>query len=309
MKKLLKILIFTLMVTMLAVGPALAQSGTIYLKGIVLSYTDGTLIVGANQGEFEVSVPDGLDVGFIEVGDIVLIKGSYGSSGLIEANFLEQAVGDNYDHQPEGSKDNSAYCSEDKQDQPHPLVASFAERYSVAEEEITQYFCSGYSMGAIVMALQTSDIAGVDYEWSELLALLAGGYSWNQIWGNMGLIENDQGGHSVAGLVTEPTPDPTEGAPEPTPDPTEEVVSSPTAAASEPEPTPTAVVSEPEPTPTAVVSEPEPTPTAVVIEPEPTPVAVIIEPEPTATAKPGKPKDDPSKTKVDIGDEDNNDQD
>jgi hypothetical protein len=321
MKKILKITIFTLMITMLAVGPALAQTGTIYVKGKVLSYEDGTLIVEANQGELIVTVPDGLDADFFEAGNTVLIKGNYGSSGLIEAVFIQPAVRDGDSDQPEGSKDNGYYCSEDNQDQPHPLVSSIAERYNVKAEEVEGYFCGGYSIGAIMMALQTGDIEDVEVDWSEFLAYLADGYLWDQIWENIGLIDNDQGEQSVAGLVIEPQPSPTEVAPEPTSNPAEEDGSapqpSPTEAGGEPEPTSAPVVNEPEPTPTEVVNEPEPTPAAVASEPEPTPATVVSEPEPSPTevvvepdpAPPGKPTKDPTKTKVDVGDDDNNDQD
>jgi hypothetical protein len=135
-----------------------------------------------------------------------------------------------------------------------------------------------------MMALQTGDIEDVEVDWSALLAMLADGYLWDQIWENIGLIDNDQGEGSVAGLVIEPQPSPTEVAPEPTSSPTEE-------GGSAPQPSPT----EPEPTPVEVVSEPEPSPTEVVVEPNPAP--------------PGKPAKNPSKTKVDVGDDDNNNQD
>jgi hypothetical protein len=321
MKKLLIIIIVSLIATVLAVGPAAASAhaGTIYIKGEVVSVVDGTLIVKFNQNEFVVTVPHVLDIGIIKTGDTVLITGRFAGSGLIEADFLSLAVAGNNDGLPEGSKDNTAYCEANAE--PHPLVASLAERHDVSQDEVSQYFCNGFSIEAIMMALMTSEIDEVDVEWSDMLALLADGYSWDQIWEITGIYDNDEDGQSFAGLENESQPSPTDVEPEPTPGPTEdgsaqqsnppevgdESEPTPEALVSEPEPTPAAVVSEPEPTPEALVSEPEPTPTEVVSEPEPTPTEVVSEPEPSPTAIPGKPVKNPSKSPVDGDNDDNND--
>jgi len=321
MKKLLIILIVSLIATVLVVGPAVAsvQAGTIYIKGDVVSVADGTLIVKFNQNEFVVTVPQGFDIDSIGVGDTVLITGRFAGSGLIEADFLSLAAAGNNDILPEGSKDNSAYCAADAE--PHPLVASIAERYDITQADVSQFFCNGYSIEAIIMALMTSEIDGVDVEWSDMLALLADGYSWDQIWEITGIIDNDEHGQSFAGLGNESQPSPTDVEPEPTPSPPEdgsapqpnppevgdEPEPTPAVVVSEPEPTAAAVVSEPEPTPAAVVSEPEPTPTEVVSEPEPSPTEVVSEPDPSPTAKPGKPMKNPSKTDIDEYNNDKND--
>ncbi len=299
MKKLLIRMIIALIVSVLAVGPASAQAGTIYIKGEVVSVADGTLIVKFNQNEFVVTVPQGIDIDSIDVGDTVLITGRSAGSGLIEADFLSKAAAGINDDLPEGSKDNRAYCAADAE--PHPLVTSLAERYDVTQGDVSQFFCDGYSIEAIMMALLTSEIDGVVVEWSDMLALLADHYSWDQIWEITGIIDNDEDGQSYAGLGNESQPSPTVVEPEPTPGPTED--------GSAPQPNPPEVGDEPEPTPEAVVSEPEPTPAAVVSEPEPTPTEVVSEPDPIPTAKPGKPMKNPSKSPVDGDNDDNNDQD
>ena len=334
MKKLLIILIVSLIATVLAVGPAAAsaQAGTIYIKGEVVSVADGTLIVKFNQKDLVVTVPHGLDIGLFKTGDKVLITGRFAGSGLVEADFLSLAAAGNNDVLPEGSKDYSAYCAADAE--PHPLVASMAARYDISQGDVSQYFCDGYSIEAIIMALMTGEIDGVDVEWSDMLALLADGYSWDQIWEITGIIDNNEDGQSFAGLENESQPNPTDVEPEPTPGPTEdgsapqtsplevgdEPEPTPAAVVSEPEPTPAAVVSEPQPTPTELVSEPEPTPAAVVsepapsptevvvTEPQPTPTEVVVEPDPNPSTKPDKPTKNPSKSPVDGDNDDNNDQ-
>ncbi|MBE9525328.1 MAG: hypothetical protein IMY76_09525 [Chloroflexi bacterium] len=205
MKKILLTLILTFLAAVLAVSPALAQDGAIYIKGEIVSVGDGTLIVDSYKGEtFVVTVPTSFDIASIQAGDLVLIKGTVGQSGLnlIEATLLIRTVlGDN-DELSEGSKDNSAYCGVDKQ--PHPMAAAIAERYEVPEGDIKEYFCNGFSIGAIMLALQTSEIDGVDINWSNLLDILAEGYSWGQIWEQMGLIDDVLEGYSPDGLLTAP---------------------------------------------------------------------------------------------------------
>jgi hypothetical protein len=205
MKKTLLTLILMFITAVLVVGSASAQTGKIYIKGEVISVGDGTLIVNSYKGQtFVVTVPSDLDIASIAVGDLVLVKGTLGQSGLnlIAATFLTRAAAGDNDGLPEGSKDNSAYCASDVD--PHPLVAIMSERYDVAEENVSQYFCNGYSIAAIMMALKTTEIDGVNLGWSDMLALLADGYSWGQIWEQIGLIDNEVDGLSPTGLLTSP---------------------------------------------------------------------------------------------------------
>jgi hypothetical protein len=205
MKKTLLTLILMFIAAVLAVGPASAQIGKVFIKGEVISVGDGTLIVNSYKGEtFVVTLPTDFEIASIAVGDLILIKGSLGQSGLnlVAATFLTQAAAGDNDGLPEGSNDNSAYCASDVE--PHPLVAIMSDRYDVAEENVSRYFCDGYSIAAIMMALKTSKIDGVNFDWSDLLALLADGYSWGQVWEQIGLIDYELEGHSPTGLLTSP---------------------------------------------------------------------------------------------------------
>ena len=205
MKKILISIIYALLVAILVIVPALAQGEVIYIKGEVVSIGDGTLIVDSYIGEtYVVTVPPDFDFDSIEAGDLILIKGSVGQSGLnlIEATLIVRTIPGNNDRLLEGSKDNSAYCGVDLK--PHPLVSVMAERYQVEADKISQYFCSGYSIEAIMLALKTSEIDGVNLDWSDLLTLLSEGYSWGQIWQAIGLIDNEIDGNSPTGLLTAP---------------------------------------------------------------------------------------------------------
>jgi len=104
----------------------------------------------------------------------------------------------------EGSKLNSAYCKDGKQEKPHPLAAKMAKRYDVTEDWVMGYFCNGYGMGAIMLALKTSQIDGIAADPDFLLTERANGVGWGNIWKNIGLIGSEREGHSPPGLLKKP---------------------------------------------------------------------------------------------------------
>ena len=104
----------------------------------------------------------------------------------------------------EGFKDNSAFCAEGKQEKPHPLAPKMAERFGVTEEMVMGYFCEGYSMGAIMLAIKTRQLEGMTDTPGDLLASRAAGNGWGQIWKELGLIGNEKEGHSPPGLLKRP---------------------------------------------------------------------------------------------------------
>ena len=207
MKKKLTISILVILVALLAAVPALAIPGKGAVKGEVTA-VDPVLTIETKKGEsVVVVVPQDFDINAIEVGDWVLVKGSAGPGDSIEAEWVKQ-VGkgnDKNDDQdnPEGKKDNSAFCAEDKQEKPHPLVAKVGERFAVPEEGwVMDYFCAGYGMGAIMLALKTSELDGADP--AVLLAGRADGKGWGLIWKGLGLIGSEKEGHSPLGLLNRP---------------------------------------------------------------------------------------------------------
>ena len=56
----------------------------------------------------------------------------------------------------------NAYCVDGKKETNHPLAAKIAERYGIDEETMMTYYCQGYSIGEIMLALKTSQMEGVD---------------------------------------------------------------------------------------------------------------------------------------------------
>ncbi len=214
MKKKLIPIILALLVSLLVVGSASAKKNKLNIKGEVTAVSSTSLTVNSNKGEFIIGIPAGVDVSGIEVGDDVLVKavGSDDGSWVAESVKVVGQGGDdemedkekkNKD-QPEGKKDNSAFCAEDKQEKNHPLAAKLADRYDVEEEWVMEKICDGYSVGAIMLALKTSQLEGVEASPDELLANRAEGEGWGQIWKRMKLIGAEKNGNSPPGLLKKP---------------------------------------------------------------------------------------------------------
>lgn len=212
MKKTFISTILVLMIALSVVTPASAQKDKINIKGEVTAVGDGTLTVKSNKGEtYVVTVPDGIDVSTIQVGDSVLVKASSGEGGAWLAESIKQVGGGSENgngkdenEKPEGFKDNSAFCAEGKQKKLHPLAPKIVERYGVSEEMVMGYFCEGYSFGAIMLAIKTSQLDGVTASPGDLLVNRATGNAWGQIWKGLGLIGSEKDGHSPPGLLNKP---------------------------------------------------------------------------------------------------------
>lgn len=207
MKKLITFSIFVFLVSLLMASPVLAIPGKGVVKGDVIAVDSGTLTIKTKQGEeVTVIVPQDFDINAFKVGDSVLVKGVVGEDDSIEAEWVKQigkgrGKGDDED-KPEGSKENSAFCDEGKQEKPHPLAEKIAERYGVGEDWVMGYFCDGYGIGAIMLALKTSEINGANP--AVLLAGRADGNGWGQIWKDLGMIGSEKEGHSPPGLLNRP---------------------------------------------------------------------------------------------------------
>jgi len=207
---------FVLLLALLGTMPVAAQKGKININGEVVEVGSGTLTILSHKGEtLVVSVPEGFDLSAIQVGDAVLVKAVMGDGGNWVAQSIKQlGKGNNESNEDEnevdddemgdGSKLNSAYCAEGKQEKPHPLAAKMAQRYGVSEDWIMGYFCEGYGMGQIMLAIKTSQIDGIDVDPESLLAERSNGVGWGNIWKNMKLIGSEREGHSPPGLLKKP---------------------------------------------------------------------------------------------------------
>src|SRR5512137_1816828 len=166
MKKTLLISILVILVAGLAVTPAFAKTSVI--KGEITAIDSGahTITVLTNRNQtIPVTAPDGLDLSKFVVGDEVIVKGQMQDDGSIAADWVKKVNPDEVDEEdaPEGSKaENSAYCDPSKKQQPHPMAAALAEKYDVTTEWVMGYFCDGFGMGQIMLALKTHQINGAD---------------------------------------------------------------------------------------------------------------------------------------------------
>ena len=211
MKKILVAIIFVLMAASWATGSTFAQKTKLNIKGQVKAIDGGTLTIVSNKGEtFVIHVQEELDISAIHEGDSVLVKATASEDGSWVAVSIKR-VGpgsedddDDEGEKPEGFQDNSAFCAEGKQEKPHPLAPKIAERYGVSEEWVMEKYCNGYSIGAIMLAIKTSQIEGMTATPDDLLANRSSGNGWGLIWKDLGLIGSEKNGHSPPGLLKKP---------------------------------------------------------------------------------------------------------
>jgi hypothetical protein len=212
MKKITIAIFLTLMLSLLVVSSVSAKNNKINIKGEVTAIGIGTITVLSNKGEtYVVAVPEGFDLTSIQVGDSVLVKGRIDGDGSVTAESIKRLGkendkddGDGDDNQTEGGRGNSAYCADGKQEKLHPFAVKMVERYDVDLEWVMGYFCDGYGMGQIMLALRTSQIDGIFIDADTLLADRANGNGWGNIWKDLGLIGNEKNGHSPPGLLKKP---------------------------------------------------------------------------------------------------------
>ena len=209
MKKALIATILVLMVVSLLTESTFAQRGKLNIKGEVKAIDGGALTIESNKGEtFVIVIPEELDLSDIQAGDSVLVKATAAEDGSWVAVSIKKvgpgSEDDDEVEKPEGFRVNSAFCAEGKQDKPHPLAPKIAQRYGVSEEWVMEKFCEGYSIGAIMLAIKTSQIEGMIATPDELLANRAAGTGWGLIWKELGLIGSEKNGHSPPGLLKKP---------------------------------------------------------------------------------------------------------
>lgn len=207
MKKTFVATTLVLLIALSAVGPVYAQKNKINIKGEVTAMENGTLTVASNKGEtYTITIPDAMNVSAVQVGGTVLVKATAGEGGTWIAESIKlagngNARNDNDEEKTEGFKDNSAFCADGKQVKPHPLAPKIAERFGVSEEMVMDYFCDGYSIGAIMLAIKTSQMEGVTASTADLLAERAAGNGWGLIWKELELIGSEKNGQSPPGLL------------------------------------------------------------------------------------------------------------
>jgi len=94
------------------------------------------------------------------------------------------------------------YCSDLTQQ--HPVGAKLAAEYGVTYEQVMGWFCQGYGMGEIMLALQASQKSGLPADQFFAMKQQQGG--WGKVWQEMGWIGKDR--KSPPGEAEEPVTTP-----------------------------------------------------------------------------------------------------
>lgn len=233
MKKIL-FAFLAILVALTLVTPALAKPGNKVAKGEVTSINaDGTItILTLRQQSIVVVPPTGYDITALVIGDIVLAKGRYDSENRLVAEWLKipddgwgEDANENEADDDKGKPENPGKGKDKDKGKPedagnddddadrqafcdgslvHPVATRLAERYGVTTEWVTGYYCQGYGMGQIMLALKTAEISGADPE--TLLAERAEGLGWGEIWQEMKLIGKDRDAKSPPGQLKKLNP-------------------------------------------------------------------------------------------------------
>lgn len=204
MKKTLTSLLLVLLIALMTVGSVSAQKNKTNLKGEVISFDGSILIVESNKGEMvEIVIPEGFEIPELVPGDSVLVKAEAGEGGEWIAVSVKLLSHQNTEKKQETYeyRFTNAYCVDGKKETNHPLAAKIAERYGIDEETMMTYYCQGYSIGEIMLALKTSQMEGIEVSFEDILAGLDGPDAWGQIWQDMGLIGWEKNGTPPPGQL------------------------------------------------------------------------------------------------------------
>ena len=209
MKKILVTIIVIVLLSLVLAGAGFAKVKTAVVKGEVTSLGDGTLTLeSCKDGSVVVILPADFDSSTFKIGDTVMVKGVRQADGALVAGTVrvlgaDEESNEQGDDEPEETgKANSAFCSPGKKDKAHPLANKLAMEYGVSPDWVMGYFCNRQGMGAIMLALKTSQITGTDPD--SLLAQRAAGEGWGQIWQKLGLIGSEKDIKAPPGQLTKP---------------------------------------------------------------------------------------------------------
>jgi len=193
MKKILGITFLVVMLLLLSFSLVMAKTGKVNLEGEITAVDIGdvdrepsiTIHTIDPEGEYTIYFSPG-DFSFSEtdVGTFVHVKGEYQEDGSILADWVKPVDEDDDD----GGTGDSAYCSGEKETA-HPVIIVLANKFSEDIDELNvddlmDYFCDGFGIGQIYLALQTEVATGAAYQ--DLLAAREDGQGWGEIWKELG---------------------------------------------------------------------------------------------------------------------------
>lgn len=210
MKKTLTSLMLVLLMAVMTFGSVTAQKDKLNLKGEVLSYEGNLLTVESNKGEaVEIVIPEGFTMPELAPGDSVLVKAAAGDEGEWIASTVKVVGQQNTEENQETYeyRFTNAYCVDGKKETDHPLAAKIAERYGITEDLVMTYYCQGYSIGEIMLAIKTSQMEGVEMTPEEILDNLESNDAWGLLWQDMKLIGSEKDGKSPPGQLKKLEPE------------------------------------------------------------------------------------------------------
>lgn len=202
MKKIYFVYLAVLLLTIMTISLASAQTRMGNVKGQVTAYDGDTgqiTLLTWKGGEIVVQAPVDFDFNSIEEGSYLHVKGRFNEDGIILADWIKESKARGDDD--EGGKEKSAYCA-GRKDKPHPLAAGIEEIYGVSPEETMTYFCDGFGFGQIMLAYQTHEMGGPEV--SDLLANRKSGIGWGQMWKEHGFVGEPGEASSPPGHLKRP---------------------------------------------------------------------------------------------------------
>ena len=222
MKKILKILLVTLTLSLVVTSTAFAKPGKGNPTGEVISIDEagGTItILTTDNEELTITVPADFDFSTVSIGMTVKAKGTWTDDGFIAQWVKEKEADDIEDEateepggesETEESEEGNAwgeggiYCAGGKE-KDHPMAAKIAEKYGVSVEWVMSYACDGFGFGGVMLALQTQEAGGDSAE--DALNKRKEGKGWGQIWKENGLVGNDKADSPPPGQLKKPDKD------------------------------------------------------------------------------------------------------
>lgn len=213
MKKTTRILlIFSLVVvlSLTAAGAVSANRGG-NPKGTITAIDEAaqSFTLETDDGPITVYLPEGFDLDSIAVDMYVVVRGDWDGETAIYAITVRETTpedeteddDDDVEEPEDGDDDDddgedngnhqNVYCT-GRKDHAHPMATGLANTYGMSEGEVMNMFCNGFSIGEIMLALQTRQMNGTPVE--DSLAQRQNGQGWGQIWREAGLIGNAEHG-------------------------------------------------------------------------------------------------------------------
>jgi hypothetical protein len=186
MKKVFSITILVIALLAMSFSLVMAKNEKVNLEGEITAVDEVTptiTVTTADSEDFIIHFSPDYEFTFTQadLGTFVHVKAEYQEDGPLLALWVKPV--EEGDDEDEDGKDESAYCSGEKETA-HPVIIVLANQFDKEVNELMGYFCDGFGIGQIYLALQTEKVTGEEY--GSLLALREEGQGWGEIWKDLG---------------------------------------------------------------------------------------------------------------------------